>query len=149
MKSIFLTTSIAFFLITNSVAQSLVGKWKLVANEITEADGKKSDMIKEIPKTMPCLANVVQEFLPNGRTNTILPADCGAMKAAVEKINKSTRWTMSGNKVTVTSDVIEKDKPTTATVSFQGNTMIWVYVYTEKDYNPTKLKSIRMVYKRV
>ncbi len=72
------------------------------------------------------------------------------MRGMIEKMNAKSRWSQAGNKVTA-SFTDNSVPPSVHTVTFVGNTMTWRFNYADnpKMPNPTKAKSMTIVYQRI
>lgn len=113
-------------MITTSYAQSPIGKWKLVSY-ITTYDGTTFDSHKALLKTRPCAAKIFYEINANGtyRLNAS-QSGCDASYVKIqEKLHSEEVWTLNGNLITIGHKKAPKVGHT-YTVSFKGNTMIWV-----------------------
>ncbi|GAB3959323.1 hypothetical protein GCM10028805_55220 [Spirosoma harenae] len=134
----------------SSYFDSLTGTWKRTAMTLTESTGKTTDMQQMMNQNMPCTKDMTYTFSADGSMKTNVPDACGALKKTIESMNASGHWNMSGKKVVVTTTM--KDiPPATYEVNQQGNTMTWVFNYADnpKMPNPTKAKTMTIVYTRV
>lgn len=140
----------AFRPIFSPAFDTVTGTWKRTSMLLVDGDGKTTDMNKMMEKNMPCTKDITYTFSADGTLKTNVPDACGALKKTIESMNASGRWTMSGNKVLVTTTM--KDIPqATYEVNLQGNTMTWIFNYAEnpKMPNPTKAKRMTIIYQRV
>jgi Lipocalin-like domain len=150
MKRTLICLILPLFLATNLLAQGIVGTWKRTAMLLTEANGKTEDSMPEMTQAMPCTAQITYTFLANGTMSTNVPDDCVAIKKATEKMNKITRWSVSGNKLKVAvTDKSIADSEHILTMS--GNTMTWTFDYAANPQmpNPTKAKLLVIKYIRL
>ncbi|MBO0931336.1 lipocalin-like domain-containing protein [Fibrella aquatilis] len=150
MKRTLICLLFSLFLITNVLSQSVVGTWKRTAMLLTEANGNTDDSMPDMTKAMPCTARITYTFLADGTMSTNVPDDCGVIKKATDKINKTSRWAVSGNKLKVW--VLDKSLPDSEQVlTFSGNTMTWTFDYAANPQmpNPTKAKRLVINYVRL
>ncbi|QDK78520.1 lipocalin family protein [Spirosoma sp. KCTC 42546] len=129
---------------------SIAGTWKRTGMSLVEATGKTTDMMALMNSSMPCSKDITYTFLGDGQMKTIVPDACGAMKKTIEDMSVNGKWSMSGQKVTITTTM--KDiPPATYDVSFTGDTMTWVFNFSDnpKAPNPTKAKRMALIYQRV
>ncbi|MBC7893243.1 MAG: lipocalin family protein [Sphingobacteriaceae bacterium] len=125
-------------------AQGVVGTWKRTAMLLTEASGKTTDELPELTKTMPCTAGITYTFLPDGTLRTDVPETCGPMKKTIERMNKMSRWSVSGNKIKTV--VVDKSLPDSeCDLRLSGNTMTWTYNYADTPQLPNPGKAKRLV----
>ncbi|MVM31344.1 DUF5004 domain-containing protein [Spirosoma sp. HMF4905] len=129
---------------------SISGTWKRTGMSLVEATGKTTDMMAVMNNAMPCSKDITYTFISDGQMKTAVPDACGAMKKTIEDMNVNGHWSISGQKVTVTT-TMKGIPPATYEVSFQGNTMTWVFNFSDnpKAPNPTKAKRMTIVYQRV
>lgn len=132
------------------MAGTLTGTWKRTAMSLVESSGKSSDMMALMNKSMPCTKDITYTFLGDGQMKTGVPESCGPMKKTIEDMNASGHWSMSGQKVTVTT-TLKGIPPSVYNVTFDGNTMTWFFSFADNPQapNPTKAKSITIVYQRI
>ena len=128
----------------------VAGTWKRTSMVLIDGSGKKTEMMEMMSRTMPCTKDITYTFTSDGQLKTNVPDACGAMKKTIEGMNVSGRWAQTGQKVTVTT-TMRGIQPATYDLSFQGNTMTWVFIYADnpKTSNPTKAQRITIVYQRV
>lgn len=131
-------------------AAGVAGTWKRTSMTLVDASGKTTDLNATMAKAMPCTKDITYTFLADGSLKTNVPDACGAMKKTIETMNASGKWTMSGQKLTVTT-TIKSLPPATYDVRFQGNTMTWVFTYADNPGtpNPTNAKQMTIVYQQV
>lgn len=132
------------------LAQSVVGTWKRTTMLLTEANGKTEDSTPELTKTMPCTAEITYTFLADGTMRVNVPESCGAMKKTIERMNKSGRWSATGNRLRIV--VPDKSLPDSDyDLSLSGNTMTWDFDYAANPQmpNPTKAKRLVIKYSRL
>lgn len=129
---------------------NVTGTWKRTAMTLVEATGKTTDMMALMNQSMPCSKDITYTFLSDGQMKTVVPDACGAMKKTIEDMSVNGHWTMSGQKMTVTT-TMKGIPPSTYDVSVQGNSMTWVFNFTDNPQapNPTKAKRMTLVYQRV
>lgn len=124
-KRIILVFALIISLIT-TYAQSPIGKWKLVSH-VTTYNGTTFDSHKALLQTRPCASKIFYEINSNGtyRLNASQSGcDAGYIKIQ-EKLHSEEVWNLKGNLITIG----HKKAPEvghTYTISFKGNTMIWV-----------------------
>lgn len=148
MKQTLTALFFILFLTANGLAQSPVGTWKRTAMILTEANGKTEDSMPEMTQAMPCTARITYTFVADGTMRTNVPDDCGAIKKATEKINKTSRWAVSGSKIKVW--VTDKSIPDSEqTLTMSGNTMTWTFDYAANPQMPNPTKAKRLVIKYV
>ncbi len=150
MKRTLICLILPLFLTANVFAQNVTGTWKRTAMLLTEANGKTEDSMPEMTQAMPCTAQITYTFLADGTMRTNVPDACGAIKKATEKINKTARWSVSGNKLKVM--VLDKSLPYSEQVlTMSGNTMTWTFDYAANPQmpNPTNAKRLVIKYVRV
>lgn len=139
---------LSLLLATDALAQSPVGTWKRTTMLLTEANGKTTDMAPELTKTMPCTKDITYSFVADGTMRVNVPESCGVMKLAIERVNKSGRWTISGGKITIV--VLDKNLPDSDyDLTISGNTMTWSFNYANNPQMPNPTKAKRMVIKYV
>lgn len=147
MKKI-LFTALFVTIATIGFSQSVAGTWKRTATTLEYQNGKTEDLQKTLQANLPCTAATKYFFKADGTHYTQSPAGC----EAVDKMSKAT-WKQNGNNLTVVtaSDTKLKTGGTTYTVSFSGNTMTMVHVYTdaENKVTGTKTKKITIVYQKI
>lgn len=143
----FFTFFILFFTISID-AQSPLGSWKRISMIEENAQGKKTDTHKELIKLMPCTENTIHSFLANGKMSTKTDGCVAGVKKSIEDAAKKSTWLIKGNIIYTTYEG-DKSLNTKCKVSFSGNKMIMTYTYTPNDYNPSKMKSIAIIYERV
>ncbi|GAB2534538.1 hypothetical protein GCM10027085_26720 [Spirosoma aerophilum] len=117
---------------------------------MVEAGGKTTDLNATLNKSMPCLKDITYTFSGDGQMKSNVPDACGAMKKTIEDMNAKSKWTANGGKIVVTT-TIKEIPPSMYDVSIQGNTMTWVFTYSEnpKTPNPTKALRLTTVYQRL
>ncbi|CCG99215.1 hypothetical protein FAES_1205 [Fibrella aestuarina BUZ 2] len=132
------------------LSQSLVGTWKRTGTLINYQSGKTDDVQAMMTKSMPCTANITYEFTGNGLLKTKIPADCQQMMSAMAKLYADTRYSTSGNQITVVSPDPKLSPNSTYTYSVTGNTLIMTLTYADqpKMPNPTKAKTMVLTYQR-
>jgi hypothetical protein len=140
--AIFITIAAAGF------CQSITGTWKRTSTILEYADGKKEDLQKNMQSGLPCTAATKYIFKADGTHYTQSPAGC----EMIDKMSKAT-WKQNGNMLTVVtaSDIKIKTGGTTYTLSFSGNTVTLVHVYTEAENKAsgTKVKKLLVVYQKI
>jgi hypothetical protein len=132
------------------IAVGIAGTWKRTAMTLVEAGGKTTDLNAAMNKSMPCMNDITYTFSDNGQMKSNVPDACGAMKKTIEDLSVKGRWSSKGGKIVITTTM--KDfPPATYDVSFQGNTMTWVFHYADnpKTPNPTKAVQLTTVYQRI
>lgn len=139
---------ISFFFVLISQAKSPVGNWKRISMIEENAQGKKTDTHKELIKLMPCTENTIHSFLANGKMATKVTGCNAGVKKSIEDAAKKSTWTIKSNMMFTTYEG-DKSLNSKCKVSFLGNKMTMTYTYAPNDYNPTKLKSITILYERV
>ena len=142
-------TGSAFRSLPSPSAGDISGTWKRATMTMIDASGKTTDLMALMNRSLPCSKDITYTFTGDGNMTSTVPDACGAMKKTLESMNGAGHWTMSGQKLTVTTTM--KDIPTsTYDVSFQGNSMTWVFNYADnpKVPNPTKAKQMTFVYQR-
>jgi hypothetical protein len=147
MKKIVVTT-IFINIALAGFSQSITGTWKRLSTLLEYQNGKKEDVQKALLTNLPCVAGTKYFFKADGTHYTQSPPGCEAL----DKMSKAT-WKQTGNNLTIVTASESKLKTggTTYTLSFSGNTMTMVHVYTaaeNKDTN-TKIKKITIVYQKI
>ena len=129
---------------------TIAGTWKRSGMSLVEATGKTTDMMALMNSSMPCSKDITYTFLGNGEMKTVVPDACGTMKKTIEDMSVNGKWSMSGEKVTITT-TMKGIPPATYDVSVQGSTMTWVFNFTDNPQapNPTKAKRMTLVYQRI
>ncbi|GAB2826299.1 hypothetical protein [Ferruginibacter profundus] len=142
--------SLTLFFITITTAgfcQSITGTWKRTSTILEYADGKKEDLQKSMQSGLPCTAGTKYFFKADGTHYTQSPAGC----EMVDKMSKAT-WKQNGSTLIVVtaSDIKLKTGGTAYTLSFSGNTVTMIHVYTEAEnkVTHTKTKKITIVYQK-
>jgi hypothetical protein len=129
-------------------SQSIVGAWKRTSTILEYADGKKEDLQKNVQKGLPCTAGTKYFFNADGTHYTQSPAGC----EMVDKMSRAT-WKQTGSTLTVVtaSDIKLKTGGTTYILSFSGNMVTMVHVYTEAEnkVTSTKTKKLIIVYQKI
>ncbi|MCP9751806.1 hypothetical protein [Ferruginibacter sp. HRS2-29] len=147
MKKILLL-AISTTLYTAGFCQSITGSWKRVSTTLEYKNGKKEDMQKNVQSGLPCTAGTKYYFKADGTHYTQSPAGC----EVVDKMSKAT-WKQVGSTLTVVTgtDLKLKTGGTTYILSFSGNTVTLVHVYTdaENKQTGTKVKKISIVYQKI
>jgi hypothetical protein len=139
---------IVFYFVALPVfSQSITGSWKRISTTLEYMNGKKENLQKTLQANLPCTAGTKYFFKTDGTHYTQSPAGC----EAVDKMSNAT-WKQNSNTLTVvsTSDTKLTTGGTTYTLSFSGNTVTMVHVYTdaENKITGTKVKNITIVYQR-
>ncbi|UFH53771.1 lipocalin family protein [Spirosoma sp. KNUC1025] len=147
MKTSFLILLIALvFTYASAQAQNVVGTWKRTAMLTTETNGKTTDELPELTKTMPCTADITYTFLADGTMRTDVPDACGPMKKTIEKMNKVGRWSATGNRLKIV--VPDKSLPDSDyALSVTGTTMTWTFDYVANPQVPNPGNAKRLVIK--
>jgi len=153
-KSIVLMLSFLAFLLSsfNALqAQSVVGKWKRQMVNITDKEGKTSDIQKILVESLPCAGKIIYELTSNGLQKTIIPEECKKAMSPMAKLFVDVDYSYSGNKITIKSADIHELPDAVYVVRFQAGDMIWDFDYAQnpKTPNPTKAKKMSIVYKRI
>ncbi|MFN8357041.1 MAG: lipocalin family protein [Spirosomataceae bacterium] len=128
---------------------NMTGTWKRTAMSSVTTDGKVTDYVATLEKTMPCSKDMTYTFKADGSFITHVPDACGSMKKTLESMNAEGKGTMKGNKVTVVSSLLP---PATYDVTFSGNIMTWYFDYAANPKIPNpggKLKSMTIVYTKL
>lgn len=114
------------------------------------SDGKTTDMIATLTRSMPCTKDITYTFMGDGQLKTTVPDACGKLRKTVEAMNVDSRWAVSGRKVTITT-TMKGFPPATYDVNFRGTTMTWVFNFDDNPNtpNPTKAKRMTIVYQRM
>lgn len=131
-------------------AQGVAGTWKRTAMLMTEASGKTTDELPELTQTMPCTAGITYTFRPDGTLHTDVPETCGPMKKTIERMNKTSRWSVSGK--TLKTRVVDKSLPDSEyELRLSGNTMTWTFDYAANPQvpNPGRAKQLVICYVRL
>jgi len=130
-------------------ANGIEGNWKRTSMTLIESSGKATNMMTMMTQTMPCTKDIVYTFKNGGFLESKVPDACGTMKKTIESMNAGGKWTMSGNKLVITT-TLKGIPPATYEVSIKGNTMTWTFNYADnpKTPNPTKAQRMTMVYQR-
>jgi hypothetical protein len=133
-----------------STFDGVTGTWKRTAMTMVDASGKTTDMLQMMTKSMHCIKDITYTFSGDGRLKSNVPDACGSLKKTIESMNSEAKWSISGRKITVTTTT-KGFPPATCAISFQGNTMTWVFIYADnpKTPNPTKAQKITTVYQRI
>lgn len=138
----------ATLLLQVTYCQSVTGTWKRISTTLEYQNGKTDDIQKAMTTNLPCAASTKYFFKADGTHYTQSPAGC----EAVDKMSKAT-WKQSGSNLTVVtaSEAQLKTGGTTYVLSFSGNTMTMVHVYTdaENKMTGTKTKKITIVYQKI
>lgn len=115
-----------------------------------DARGKTTGMLQMMTKSMPCTKDITYTFSGDGRLKSNVPEACGSLKKTIESMNSEAKWSISGRKITLTTTA-KGFPPATWAISFQGNTMTWVFIYADNPEtpNPTKAQKITTVYERI
>ncbi|UFH53765.1 lipocalin family protein [Spirosoma sp. KNUC1025] len=142
--------STAYYTPGSSLFDNVTGTWKRTSMTLVDASGKATDMMQMMTKSMPCSKDITYTFTSDGQMRTIVPDACGSLKKTIESMNATGRWTSHGDKVTVTTTM--KDiPPATYDLKIQGNTMTWIFNYSDnpKTPNPTKAKRMAITYQKL
>jgi hypothetical protein len=95
---------------------------------------------------MPCTAGITHTFLADGTLRTNVPESCGAMKKTIERMNKTSRWSVSGGRMKTV--VVDKSLPDSEfALRVSGNTMTWEYDYAANPQMPNPGNAKRLVIK--
>lgn len=131
-------------------AQSPVGTWKRLSSIVEDASGTKSDLQKQLYKAMPCSKDMTYSFLAGGKMKTTAKTCPESMQKVTSAGDVGGSWKTSGNRVIITTTTGALP-PASYVVSYQANTMTWAFNYSEnpKTPNPTKAKSLTIIYQRV
>ena len=132
-------------------AQSIVGKWKRVSLIVVDKDGKSTDAQPMMEKAMPCTAKILYEFTSGGLQKTIISNDCKTQMAAMAALFVDVPYVFKGNKLTIKT-IDSKSMPDAIyDLKVIGGTMTWNFDYVQnpKTPNPTKAKSMSIVYKKM
>ena len=140
----------AFRPVYNPTAVDIAGTWKRTAMTMIDAGGKTTDLNATMNKSMPCMKDITYTFSSDGQMKSNVPDACGAMKKTIEDMSAKGRWTANGGKIVVTT-TMKEIPPSIYDVSFQGNTMTWVFNYSDnpKTPNPTKTVRLTTVYQKI
>lgn len=132
-------------------AQSVVGKWKRHMVNITDKDGKISNVQEMLEKSLPCAGKIIYELTSDGLQKTIIPEECKKAMSPMAKLFVDVDYSYSGNKITIKSADIHALPDAVYEVRFQAGDMIWDFEYAlnPKTPNPTKAKKMSIVYKRI
>jgi hypothetical protein len=109
-----------------SIAQSPVGRWKVVS-EINEYQGEKFDSHSALLTVRPCAAKI-RFVIHNDGTYRLDASQSGCdekYKNIQEKLYSESVWTVSGNMITIG----HKKAPTVGQkykYTITGNKMVWV-----------------------
>lgn len=124
MKNIVLFCTL--FLLNNTFAQNIVGKWKCIAT-YSSFDNKKTNMQAALHQLRPCTKNTVFDFQSNGKIVRNYSACDAKYIETQNKFWKDQKWKLDGNnlKTSVTNFSIYNEY----TVTFEDNKMTW----TNKD----------------
>ena len=148
-RTLFLTLCLVW-LTTHAWSQNAVGTWKRTTMTLTEANGKTTDMMSQLTKAMPCTVDITYTFKADGTFQTVVPESCGPMKKTIEQMNKSGRWSATGDKLKVV--MLDKSLPdANYELTVKGNTMTWSFKYADNPQmpNPTKAKGMAITYQRL
>lgn len=132
------------------VAQTPVGKWKIVSRSIENADGTEKDMTGAMTAAVPCMVNIKYIFSADGKMAADASGCPATLKKTVEETNSNTRWMVSGSSLTV-SDTKNAMPPSTYKIIFSSKAMTWKLVYKDnpKINNVTNAKSLTIVYEKL
>ena len=124
MKNIVLFCTL--FLLNNTFAQNIVGKWKCIAT-YSSFDNKKTNMQAALHQSRPCTKNTVFYFQSNGKIVRNYSACDAKYIETQNKFWKDQKWKLDGNnlKTSVTDFSLFNEY----TITFSGNKMTW----TNKD----------------
>ena len=124
MKNIVLFCTL--FLLNNTFAQNIVGKWKCIAT-YSSFDNKKTNMQAALHQSRPCTKNTVFDFQSNGKIVRNYSACDAKYIETQNKFWKDQKWKLDGNnlKTSVTDFSLFNEY----TITFSGNKMTW----TNKD----------------
>ena len=124
MKNIVLFCTL--FLLNNTFAQNMVGKWKCIAT-YSSFDNKKTNMQAALHQSRPCTKNTVFDFQSNGKIVRNYSACDAKYIETQNKFWKDQKWKLNGNnlKTSVTDFSLFNEY----TITFSGNKMTW----TNKD----------------
>lgn len=132
-------------------SQSLVGTWKRVSTVLVDKNNVSNDLQKMMAKSLPCSVKLTYTFEASGIQKTNIPADCKKIMESAESMYADTKFEFNGKTLLVFSPKKELFPDATYQVTFQGNRMTWVHNFKDnpKDPNPTKTKSIKIVYEKL
>lgn len=138
--AILTTISIAGF------SQNITGTWKRISTILEYQNGIKEDLQKTLLTNLPCVAGTRYFFKADGTHFTQSPAGCEAL----DKLSKAI-WKQTGSTLTIITSSESKLKTggTTYTLSFSGNTMTMVHMYTDAENKASKTKKISIVYQKI
>jgi len=124
MKTI--TTLFLLFYTNIFHAQTIVGKWKCIAN-YSSFDNKQTNMEEALHQSKPCTKNTIYEFLSDGKIKRIYSGCDEKYVTTQDKLWKKQQWKLEGNniKTSVTNFMVFREY----TLTFSGNKMTW----TNKD----------------
>ena len=80
MKRPLICLLLSLTITTNLLAQPVVGNWKRTSMVLTDASGKKEDMIPVLTQSMPCTPDITYTFNPDGTMNVNVPETCGRIE---------------------------------------------------------------------
>ena len=129
-------------------AQSPIGNWKRTSMILEDAQSKKSDVHKMMIQQMPCTENITYTFSANGKMIHKATDCAAAIKKSIEIAAQKSTSVLKGNTM-YTSYEGDKTLNTKCTVTYSDNKMIMKYNYGPEDFNPTKSKSLTVVYQRI
>ncbi|MFC4261876.1 hypothetical protein ACFOWM_03220 [Ferruginibacter yonginensis] len=120
-------------------AQTIVGKWKCIGNQLINDNNKITDLQKQLEATMPCAANTIYIFEANGKQYTQSTSECKAIDA-VGAVN----WSISGNTIYIRKGT-SKNFETSYTLLFQGNKVVFTHDYTDAEKKKLHIKTKRII----
>lgn len=132
-------------------SQTLVGTWKRVSTVLVDKNNVSNDLQKMMAKSLPCSVKLTYTFEASGIQKTNIPADCKKIMESTASMYADTKFEFNGKTLLVLSPKKELFPDAAYQVSFQGNRMTWVHNFTDnrKDPNPSKTKSITIVYEKL
>ena len=135
----------------SSYSQSLVGTWKRVSTVLVGKDNVSNDLQKMMTKSIPCTVNITYTFETSGLQKTNIPEDCKKKLASMAAMYVDTKYELNGSNLKVFSSQKKLFPDAVYKLSFHGNKMTWVHHYSDhpKDPNPTKAKTITIVYQKL
>lgn len=139
------------FIAHSGFSQSLVGTWKRVSTVLIDKDNIATDLQKMMAKSIPCSVNITYTFEASGLQKTNIPEDCKKRLASIAAMYADAKYELNGSMLKVFSSKKELFPDAVYKLSFQGNKMTWVHNYSDnpKDPNPTKAKTITIVYQKL
>lgn len=147
MKTL-ITTLLLNLLAAACFSQSIEGTWKRVSTILEFANGTKEDLGKTLQTRLPCSVSTQYIFKKDGTHITQSPKGCEVL----DKMSKST-WKQNGNTLTMVTATDQKLKTngTSFTITFSGNTVTLVHIYTDAENKvpSTKTKKLTIVYQRI